>query len=76
MLSSLPRLLRCCRLSILWQDIAADFARFGYFFRDNAGTLQRQGGVFRTNCVDTLDRTNVVQVTCCVVVGFCAVVCV
>ena len=30
--------------------------------RDNAGTLTRQLGVFRTNCIDTLDRTNVVQV--------------
>lgn len=57
-----PRCCRRCRLSILWQEIAADFKRFGYFFRDNAGTLQRQSGVFRTNCVDTLDRTNVVQV--------------
>lgn len=49
------------RLSILWQEIAGDFKRFGYYFRDNAGTLQRQNGVFRTNCIDTLDRTNVVQ---------------
>ena len=29
-----PRCFR--RLSILWQDIAPDFKRFGYYFRDNA----------------------------------------
>ena len=50
-------------LSLLWDEIRADFASYGYFFRDPAerAVLQRQRGVFRTNCVDTLDRTNVVQ---------------
>jgi len=35
---------------------------FSYFAVTKDGTLQnRQTGVFRTNCVDCLDRTNVVQ---------------
>ncbi|EFN52170.1 hypothetical protein CHLNCDRAFT_59012 [Chlorella variabilis] len=49
------------RLGILWESIAPDFRRFGYWFRDNAGTASQQSGVFRTNCIDCLDRTNVVQ---------------
>lgn len=49
------------RLAILWQDIEEDFCKFGYYFQDNAGTRNHQNGVFRTNCIDTLDRTNVVQ---------------
>ena len=44
------------------QGIAPDFRRFGYWFQDNAGTRGQQAGVFRTNCIDCLDRTNVVQV--------------
>ncbi len=55
-------MLHRCRLSVLWNEIMGDFNRFGYWFRDNAGTADKQNGVFRTNCVDTLDRTNVVQV--------------
>ncbi|KAL4856549.1 Phosphoinositide phosphatase SAC7 [Chlorella vulgaris] len=49
------------RLAILWEGISADFRRFAYWFRDSAGTADQQGGVFRTNCIDCLDRTNVVQ---------------
>lgn len=49
------------RLGLLWEAIVSDFRRFGYWFRDNAGTASTQGGVFRTNCIDCLDRTNVVQ---------------
>jgi hypothetical protein len=44
------------------QGISADFRRFAYWFRDSAGTADQQEGVFRTNCIDCLDRTNVVQV--------------
>ena len=50
------------RLSLLWDEIGAEFERFGYFFRDGAGASAQQTGVFRTNCIDCLDRTNVVQV--------------
>lgn len=35
---------------------------FSYFAVSRDGTLQnQQTGIFRTNCVDCLDRTNVVQ---------------
>ena len=35
---------------------------FQYFLRDHGGNvLIRQHGVVRTNCIDCLDRTNVVQ---------------
>merc|ERR1719234_2909461 len=35
---------------------------FGYFLRAPDGSvINRQNGVFRTNCIDCLDRTNVVQ---------------
>ncbi|PSC73450.1 phosphoinositide phosphatase SAC8 isoform X2 [Micractinium conductrix] len=49
------------RLAVLWEGIEREFKRFGYWFRDNAGTAAAQAGVFRTNCIDCLDRTNVVQ---------------
>ena len=37
-----------------------DFERFGYYLEGSAGSA-RQEGVFRVNCIDCLDRTNVVQ---------------
>uniref|UniRef100_V9IF55 Phosphatidylinositide phosphatase SAC2 n=1 Tax=Apis cerana TaxID=7461 RepID=V9IF55_APICE len=33
----------------------------GYCWRDKQGTICMQKGVFRVNCIDCLDRTNVVQ---------------
>ncbi len=49
-------------LSKLVNIVASDFDRFGYFSVDAKGKIQtRQTGVMRTNCVDNLDRTNVVQ---------------
>eukprot|EP00112_Aurelia_sp_Birch-Aquarium-sp1_P022960 Seg666.6 transcript_id=Seg666.6/GoldUCD/mRNA.D3Y31 product="Phosphatidylinositide phosphatase SAC1-B" protein_id=Seg666.6/GoldUCD/D3Y31 len=54
--------MRWHRLSILMERIAEDIINFGYFKVDNQGEmLQTQLGVFRTNCIDCLDRTNVVQ---------------
>lgn len=38
-----------------------DFEQFSYYLQDADGVRQRQRGVFRTNCIDCLDRTNVVQ---------------
>ena len=33
-----------------------------FLFRvDSSGTICEQRGIFRTNCIDCLDRTNVVQ---------------
>lgn len=49
------------RLGLLWEAIEPEFRRFGYWFQDNAGTQGSQAGVFRANCIDCLDRTNVVQ---------------
>ncbi|KAK4884701.1 hypothetical protein RN001_000972 [Aquatica leii] len=50
------------RLSILMDRIALEQDEMGFFMllRDGSLALQ-QDGVFRTNCVDCLDRTNVVQ---------------
>jgi len=48
------------RLGLLWNEIRGDFKRFG-FYVESRGLSQRQGGVFRVNCIDCLDRTNVVQ---------------
>jgi hypothetical protein len=48
------------RLGLLWSEIRGDFERFG-FYMEGRGLSQRQGGVFRVNCIDCLDRTNVVQ---------------
>ncbi|POW20175.1 hypothetical protein PSHT_03819 [Puccinia striiformis] len=41
----------------LVEQIDADISNFGYFSR----TGDRQKGVIRSNCVDCLDRTNVIQ---------------
>jgi len=54
------------RLANLVSDhLAADAETFGYFAtrRDGQGPrfIRQQNGVFRTNCIDCLDRTNVVQ---------------
>ncbi len=48
------------RLEVLWQALSSDFEVFGYYVSTSKGVKQQQG-VFRTNCVDSLDRTNVVQ---------------
>ena len=48
------------RLSLLWSEIRADFEQFGYYV-EGPGLSSRQNGVFRVNCIDCLDRTNVVQ---------------
>ncbi|XP_060527296.1 phosphatidylinositol-3-phosphatase SAC1 [Cylas formicarius] len=50
------------RLSILIDRVALDQDEMGFFLRFRDGTLSSlQEGVFRTNCIDCLDRTNVVQ---------------
>ncbi|KAL0277627.1 UNVERIFIED_CONTAM: hypothetical protein PYX00_004852 [Menopon gallinae] len=56
------RRMRYDRLSILIDRIAHEQDEFGYFLRNSEGTIvSDQEGVFRTNCIDCLDRTNVVQ---------------
>ncbi|EGI61638.1 SAC1 phosphatase, partial [Acromyrmex charruanus] len=56
------RRLRWDKLNTLMDRLAHDQEQMGYFLlmRDGA-LLLAQDGVFRTNCIDCLDRTNVVQ---------------
>ena len=62
------------KLSILVGKCKPQLAEFSYFFNPSSasgsgvngggvdsGVVQFQKGVFRTNCIDCLDRTNVVQ---------------
>lgn len=47
---------------MLTDRLAHEQDEFGYFLLTRDGTLvSQQDGVFRTNCMDCLDRTNVVQ---------------
>lgn len=56
------RKMRWDRLSILIDRVALDQDEMGFFLMLRDGSLSSlQEGVFRTNCVDCLDRTNVVQ---------------
>lgn len=50
------------RLNILIDRLAHEQDEFGYFLLGRNGiVISQQSGVFRTNCIDCLDRTNVVQ---------------
>ena len=52
------------KLEILMNTLANDRKNFEYFLQEKNETgdrIKRQKGVFRINCVDCLDRTNVVQ---------------
>ena len=56
--------MRYDKLSILMNQLNKFVDSFDFFFVNpnrQDTTLRRQKGVFRTNCVDCLDRTNVVQ---------------
>lgn len=56
------RKMRWDRLNILIDRLAHEQDDFGWFHLRRDGTLlASQDGVFRTNCIDCLDRTNVVQ---------------
>ncbi|XP_070530274.1 phosphatidylinositide phosphatase SAC2 isoform X2 [Cardiocondyla obscurior] len=48
-------------VSILVNALATVLADMGYCWRDKQGTICVQKGIFRVNCIDCLDRTNVVQ---------------
>eukprot|EP00033_Pygsuia_biforma_P003711 GCRY01004064.1.p1 GENE.GCRY01004064.1~~GCRY01004064.1.p1 ORF type:complete len:668 (-),score=58.18 GCRY01004064.1:177-2180(-) len=54
--------MRYDRLSIL-RNLVLQGEDVGYFMCDGPTVLNTQTGVYRTNCMDNLDRTNVVQ-TC------------
>ncbi|KAG2437454.1 hypothetical protein HXX76_006104 [Chlamydomonas incerta] len=50
------------RIELLMQKIAPDVNRQAFFLRRAGGEIvQRQAGTVRTNCIDCLDRTNVMQ---------------
>ncbi|EDV96014.1 phosphatidylinositol-3-phosphatase SAC1 [Drosophila grimshawi] len=56
------RKMRWDRLNILIDRLAHELEDFGYYHAfDNGNLVSTQTGVFRTNCIDCLDRTNVVQ---------------
>lgn len=56
------RKMRYDRISILIDRLAHEQDEFGYFLINSEGMIiSTQEGVFRTNCIDCLDRTNVVQ---------------
>ncbi|XP_043248016.1 phosphatidylinositide phosphatase SAC2 [Colletes gigas] len=48
-------------VSILVNALVPLLTDMGYCWRDKQGTICMQTGVFRVNCIDCLDRTNVVQ---------------
>mgnify|MGYP001190028272 CR=1 FL=1 len=48
-------------VALLIDNLQEMLARMGYFWVDTHGKVCEQRGVFRVNCVDCLDRTNVVQ---------------
>jgi hypothetical protein len=50
-------------VSLLMQRIRRDFTQYGFFIMDSNDNriMSKQRGVFRTNCLDCLDRTNLVQ---------------
>lgn len=51
------------RLSVLWDQVSKDVASQGFCLLSDAlkGPGKTQSGVMRINCIDCLDRTNVVQ---------------
>ncbi|XP_044754264.1 phosphatidylinositide phosphatase SAC2 isoform X2 [Coccinella septempunctata] len=48
-------------VSVLMNAIADILKEMNYCWRDQHGHICSQNGVFRVNCIDCLDRTNVVQ---------------
>ena len=55
------RKMRWDRLNILIDRLAHEQDEFGTFHLRSGTLISAQDGVFRTNCIDCLDRTNVVQ---------------
>ena len=49
------------RLSILLKKLKDPIEDYGYFLKSNGKSGKLQTGIFRTNCIDCLDRTNVAQ---------------
>lgn len=55
-------------VSILINSIADIIKDMNYCWKDRQGHICSQAGVFRVNCIDCLDRTNVVQVSFCLLI--------
>ncbi|KGL73850.1 Phosphatidylinositide phosphatase SAC1, partial [Tinamus guttatus] len=54
--------MRWDRLQILMDQLAEQQDEFSYFLVDSDGKIvTQQDGIFRSNCMDCLDRTNVIQ---------------
>ncbi|KAI5633268.1 sacI-like domain-containing protein [Phthorimaea operculella] len=53
--------MRYDRLHVLIDRISHEQEEFGYFMARGGTVMLQQSGTFRTNCIDCLDRTNVVQ---------------
>jgi hypothetical protein len=51
-------------VSKLFDTIGSTLSSFSWTIQQGDQVLQRQSGVLRTNCMDCLDRTNVVQSAC------------
>lgn len=49
-------------VKLLTEGVAEITKNMGYCWVDSFGVVMQQAGIFRVNCVDCLDRTNVVQV--------------
>lgn len=49
-------------VAILTERLEEEVRKMGYCWIDPYGIVLKQQGSFRVNCVDCLDRTNVVQV--------------
>lgn len=49
-------------VSVLIASIVDIIKDMSYCWKDSEGIICSQKGVFRVNCIDCLDRTNVVQV--------------
>lgn len=48
-------------VSALIDALGAEIGKMGFHWRDGKGSICNQNAVFRVNCMDCLDRTNVVQ---------------
>lgn len=48
-------------VSSLIEALAPEAGSMGFHWRDSNGSICNQKSIFRVNCMDCLDRTNVVQ---------------
>lgn len=69
LLLTFSRGMRYENVSVLIEAIEELITKMLYCWVDKEGTICRQNGVFRINCIDCLDRTNVVQVCPSVYLG-------